>query len=691
MLLSVEPRACSFVFKMPLHALEPKDESEEAANDLSRLLRSLPLSTSISSRRKAASDHGNNDQKAPREGSPLPIRHKRSLQTRLPSGSIIPHAGRRTHSERRGHDDNARFNLHSRLAKTNERVRDESKDRDVLDTQLTESTTQKSTSIPHQKPASSCEASHRTSPNTGAKNQDQLPVPQDTPKNSDHGPQGINSSPERENVSISGSSRDGVNSFEHQREVQARWILNLSMTFRDDLDREKFFVTYAERPNQWRRVTVTCSYRHKQEDSLEAYLKSLHFQQDKSSYIYCEIRDSLPTIQYYDTVTNLELETVGKRLHIHVAEDMNEIIAYPLRAAIRHLNCALIPESALHFEAHLSGFVYKVGINGRTYVKKEIPAPDMIEEFLYEVHALQALSKARDVINFHGVVVDELATRVKGLLISYAEGGALVDLIYDRRDKHLPWPRREKWAKQIVQGLSDIHECGFVQGDFTLSNIVIDRNDDAKLIDINRRGCPVGWEPPEFRHVLDSGQKISMRIGNKSDLYQLGMVLWGLAALNEAPEFENQLDALHEIAPDCPSYLSRLASICLSDAPEERKSAKELLSIFPDQTDLSQSREARIGRGILAMAPSDNASVKKNEPQPASPEFARTEAEAEPKPPGPVSHQDSGFEDLLDKEFNLDDIHSSASLPDPSGPSDFDQGRAHDFLAGMGMGAFSRG
>lgn len=36
--------------------------------------------------------------------------------------------------------------------------------------------------------------------------------------------------------------------------------------------------------------------------------------------------------------------------------------------------------------------------------------------------------------------------------------------------------------------------AGFVQGDFTLSNIVIDSNDDAKIIDINRRGCPVGWE-----------------------------------------------------------------------------------------------------------------------------------------------------------------------------------------------------
>jgi hypothetical protein len=44
-------------------------------------------------------------------------------------------------------------------------------------------------------------------------------------------------------------------------ELDTRWILNLSMHFRDKSDREKFFVTYAETPTKWRRVTVSCDYR----------------------------------------------------------------------------------------------------------------------------------------------------------------------------------------------------------------------------------------------------------------------------------------------------------------------------------------------------------------------------------------------------------------------------------------------
>ncbi|TIA50222.1 kinase-like protein [Aureobasidium pullulans] len=66
-----------------------------------------------------------------------------------------------------------------------------------------------------------------------------------------------------------------------QAELEAKWILNLSMHFRDKSDREKFFVTYAQEPNRWCRVTVSCDYRDAPPSSLESDLKSLKFQRDK--------------------------------------------------------------------------------------------------------------------------------------------------------------------------------------------------------------------------------------------------------------------------------------------------------------------------------------------------------------------------------------------------------------------------
>lgn len=370
-------------------------------------------------------------------------------------------------------------------------------------------------------------------------------------------------------------------------ELETTWILNLSMHFRDKSKREKFFVTYRETPTLWRRVTISLDYRNAPDSSLEMDLLHTKSQRDKSSKIYEAIRDSLQDIQFYQSVTNLKLQTTDGRLHVHVVEDVNEIIQYPAVRQVQHLGCRRIRERDIEFDSHMSGFVYKVCVGGEVLIKKEIPGPDTIDEFLYEINALNRLRYSRNIIRFYGVVVDDDDEHVKGLLISYAVHGALIDVIYDNRQESelgLPWPIREKWARQIVQGLADIHESGFVQGDFTLSNIVIDYDDDAKIIDINRRGCPVGWEPPEATPLIESNQRISMYIGVKSDLYQLGMVLWALAAQDDEPEAQGrplQLGEEHTV----PAWYRQIVDICLSEDPRMRLQASSLMSLFPGPTD----------------------------------------------------------------------------------------------------------
>lgn len=400
-------------------------------------------------------------------------------------------------------------------------------------------------------------------------------------------------------------SASDVDDVRLQEELEAKWILNLSMHFRDLSDREKFFVTFAEEPNKWRRVTVSCDYRKLEPDSLESDLKSLHYQRDKSARVYEAIRDSLRDIQFYDTVTNLKLETSDGRLHVHVTEDVNEIIPYPSISAIEHLEYRAFKEHDVSFDSHISGFVYKVGVRSRTYIKKEIPGPDAVEEFLYEINALSSLQDSNSVIKFEGIIVDPTGELIKGLLISYAEHGALVDMIYDFKHQ-LHWERREKWACQIVEGLSEIHEAGFVQGDFTLSNIVIDGNDDAKIIDINRRGCPVGWEPPELAKLIESGQRISIYIGVKSDLFQLGMVLWALAEQQDEPERqERPLAKTLNRHSDIPEYFKDIIRSCLSEKPRGRLSAKDLLKRFPETIEVADFKPRLALRDSLSSHRSD--------------------------------------------------------------------------------------
>ena len=388
------------------------------------------------------------------------------------------------------------------------------------------------------------------------------------------------------------------------QELDSKWILNLSMHFRDKSNREKFFVTYAQEPNHWKRVTVSCDYRDAEPGSLEMDLRELQYQRDKSVQIYDAVRDSLPEIQFYPTVTNLKLETTNERLHVHVTEDVNEIIHYPPRSSVRHIledtDCPVqeVVESDLIFDSHLSGFVYKVKYCGRDYIKKEIPGPDTVDEFLYEINALHALVGSNSVIRLEAVVLDDSFQTLKGLLISYAERGALVDLLYDHSG-NLPWVDRLRWARQAIQGLQEIHNEGYVQGDFTLSNIVIDADNNAKIIDINRRGCPVGWEPPEIAQKIASNQRISMYIGEKSDIYQLGMTLWALAMGEDEPERHDTPLNMDEFPSEVPAWYQQIVRKCLEPQPRHRLSARELLEIFP-QLSHTRSRPQLFPRSSTA-------------------------------------------------------------------------------------------
>ncbi|OAQ95878.1 hypothetical protein LLEC1_05366 [Akanthomyces lecanii] len=369
-----------------------------------------------------------------------------------------------------------------------------------------------------------------------------------------------------------------------QTELENVWILNLSMHFRDRSKREKFFLTYRERDTLWRRVTISLDYRNAPPDSLEGELSTMTLQRDKSAKIYEAIRDSLPDIQFYDTATNLKLQTSEGRLHVHVVEDANEKIEYPRVETLQHLNCLMVKECDIEFDAHMSGFVYKVRVGDQVMVKKEVPGAEVVEEFLYEIHALHSLQDSDHVIGFRGLVTDDDNEIVKALLLDYCPKGTLMDRIYDDcKTTYLgiPWRKRERWARQIIQGLADLHESGFVQGDLTLANVVLDDKENAKIIDVNRRGCPVGWEPPEARPLVDTNQRLSLYIGVKSDLFQLGMVLWALAMEEDEPEIQGR-PLLLGPEVNIPDWYRQITEICLSHDPRSRLMASQLLTMIPD-------------------------------------------------------------------------------------------------------------
>ena len=118
-----------------------------------------------------------------------------------------------------------------------------------------------------------------------------------------------------------------------------------------------------------------------------------------------------------------------------------------------------------------------------------------------------------------------------------------------------------------------------MHGDFTLSNIVIGKDSNAKIIDINRRGCPVGWEPPELAKEIASNQRISMYLGEKTDIYQLGMCLWAVAMDDDEPERLDRPLSVEEFPAQVALWYQNIVRMCLAPKPRDRLPTKDLLAI----------------------------------------------------------------------------------------------------------------
>ncbi|KAG7294462.1 hypothetical protein NEMBOFW57_004535 [Staphylotrichum longicolle] len=95
-----------------------------------------------------------------------------------------------------------------------------------------------------------------------------------------------------------------------------------------------------------------------------------------------------------------------------------------------------------------------------------------------------------------GVVAAE-DDRLAGILLTYVncrrENDGILDGIYRRRT---PIALRERWVSQIREAVQQLHVGGVIWGDATADNVLIDKNNDAWLIDFGG-GHTEGWVDKE--------------------------------------------------------------------------------------------------------------------------------------------------------------------------------------------------
>jgi hypothetical protein len=298
------------------------------------------------------------------------------------------------------------------------------------------------------------------------------------------------------------------------------------------------------------------------------------------------MRTSISSNNFSGSATNLNICRDGQGYFARCTEDFKNAIEYPLFHETAYLKLQSISETELEAVDHWAGWVYVVSYRGQEYVKKEIPMQEQVESFNYELDALSRLQHSPFVLDLYGVVTDTSGTFVKGILV---EDLRPLGTIISNESGCLSWELKLKWARQIISALADIHKMGIVMGEVNYAQFGLTRDDNIKAMGIKKRGCPTGWESPEYLETKPKDQIAGIfgpqmrRMGQKMDMYQAGLCLWMLATEKFPESCEETTVPPIPKHLEIPSFYRSIVDTCLDKNPQNREEASSLLCRFPPE------------------------------------------------------------------------------------------------------------
>lgn len=219
----------------------------------------------------------------------------------------------------------------------------------------------------------------------------------------------------------------------------------------------------------------------------------------------------------------------------------------------------------------------------KVVARSDLEDPGARLRFEKEVQILQSV-RHKNIIEIQEVLYTD--TNVY-MIMEYCPNGEL--FFYVINYPNLMYEEIQKFFFQVVSAIYFLHSHKIAHRDIKPENILLDSNLNVKLADFgfSRESStetllqtPCGspfYAAPE----IITGQSYD---GQKSDIWSLGIVLFGLAthalpwtATNQTALYYQVSNAQYEIPAFVPSDIASCIAICLKVLPEERPTAYELL------------------------------------------------------------------------------------------------------------------
>ena len=282
-----------------------------------------------------------------------------------------------------------------------------------------------------------------------------------------------------------------------------------------------------------------------------------------------------------------------KKMGLEVSRDDTENVTIPelpanLRLVVKHEDVEL----GKQIGKGQSGTVYlgkmkKTGEEAAVKVlfKRSLTQPEL-ESFKREIFAMSILNHP-SLLKFMGYTEEAPFY----LITEYMGNGSLFDILRKKPESLTP-TLRSVIALQVARGLEYLHGKGVIHRDLKSLNILMDKNNHAKICDFGmaRTGRTDGpktgmigtahWMAPE---VLMSSPDYDQKV----DVYSFGIFMWELLTGDMPYKNMKQTDIMvgvtmgnlrPTIPDDCPQKIRDLIEICWSQDPAMRPKMSKVVS-----------------------------------------------------------------------------------------------------------------